>query len=175
MREALRPILSCALVVAVSAAVHGQLVGTKFEKYTRFLTALILLSLLITPMLNLFRAGGELITQESTVLQQTGQPGQPQQPEQTEDPIPQMTYTDALIFVLQRKVEDDARSLLKTQYGILSNSILQVRAAMDGSDPEAIRVASVFVRIRGEADSGEIEKTLKERYGCENVSVIVDA
>ncbi len=165
MRDALRPILSCALTVAISSAVHGQLVGTKFEKYTRFLTALILLSLLLTPMLNLFRAGGALLEQEDGT-DQTVQPS---------IALPEMSYSEALLTVLQRKVEDDVRSTLKSEYGIAPDSILSVQAAVDGSDPEAIRVESVQVRIRGDADPEEIEEFLKERYGCESVSVIVDA
>lgn len=166
MRDALRPILSCALIIALSAAVHGQLVGTKFEKYTRFLTALILLSLLIRPMLNLFRIGGDLLEQTNAA---------PGQTEQTDPGIPEISYADALLSVLQRQLEDDVRSTLRTECALAADAILKVQVTLDGGDPEAIRVEAVTVQIRGSADSAEIERILSERYGCENVSVIGDA
>lgn len=170
LKEALRPILSCALVVAVSAAVHGQLTDTRFEKYTRFLTALILLSLLITPVLNLLgqwqgQGIDELLPDEDeTGAEVTGTAGP--------------GYADALMTVLAGRIEDDARAVLADDFGLTEDCVARLDVGLDGSNPEAIRVKSLEIVLRVPADPedvGAIAGVFGERYGCERVSVIGDA
>lgn len=176
MKEALRPILSCALVVAVSAAVQGQLTDTKFEKYTRFLIALILLSLLITPMLNLLGQGlGDLLPEEGATAPESGSSPDP---DSHPDGSAESGYTDALLSVLEGRIEADARAVLAGDFGLEGPSVSRIDVGLDGSDPGAIRVEFLDVVLANPPDSEDgaaMVELFEARYGCERVRVSADA
>lgn len=156
--EYVRSALTCVLIVALTAAVQGQLVHTKYEKYTRFLSALILLCVLISPMRSLMK---ELCGMDFTV-----------EPASLElsDAKPQ----DYLLSLVSRQIKDDIRMLLVDRYG-LSEDQIGIDLTLDESNATVIRLTSLRVTVKGDADGEAIQKEIGEKYDCESVSVMVGA
>lgn len=159
--EYVRSALTCVLIVALTAAVQGQLIHTKYEKYTRYLSALILLCVLIAPVRSLMEElGNENFSIEPAKLELSV--AEPQ---------------DYLLSLVSRKIESDIGTLLTDEYGLSPDQIGEIVVSIDDSDLSELRLASLQVTVKAETelDAEAIQREIGEKYDCESVSVIVGA
>ncbi|MGM9681070.1 MAG: hypothetical protein ACI3XR_06150 [Eubacteriales bacterium] len=156
-----RSALTCVLIVALTAAVQGQLVHTKYEKYTRYLSALILLCVLVAPVRSIME---ELENEDFSV-------------DPTQLQLSEAGPQDYLLSLVSREIESDIEAMLIERYGLTSDQIGGIEATIDASDPSNLKPATLWVSVKADADADTeaIRKDIEERYDCESVSVIAGA
>ncbi|MGM9636532.1 MAG: hypothetical protein ACI3YK_00940 [Eubacteriales bacterium] len=159
--EYVRSALTCVLIVALTAAVQGQLIHTKYEKYTRFLSALILLCVLIAPVRSLME---ELWSEDFSV-------------EATKLELAVAEPQDYLLSLVSREIERDIGTLLTDEYGLSPDQIGEIEVSIDDSDLSELRLVSLQVTVKTdeEVDAEAIQREIGEKYDCESVRVIIGA
>lgn len=159
--EALASFLSCVWIVSLTSVIHTKLVGSRYEGYLRLLSALILLTLLVSPARALLNLPGDL----AGALEPVELPTAKVDPEQL--------LLDDVEGRLERMIQSELSDWLD-----LPEEKIRLSMTLDTSDPTAIRVSLVRVCLEGDEskiDRATLEQRLSDRYGCDRVEVSVVA
>lgn len=154
MKTTLIAVLTVALTVGLLQALGN---GSAFEKYLRYISALLLTLTLLSPLSQLingdFSFEDLFIKQENTVAE---------------------TVPEAYLRRFETEIENAVSSLLKEEFSLEFDQARPVASAEDaGGTPVLACLELRLYTLKGAAFTGKIRKRLEQALGCK-VSIVED-